>query len=58
VDCNPNDNQGARFGWDDARQGKTWDQAQAEEDAEEARHAEAVRMARATQVRRSGPSTN
>ena len=59
---NPNDNQGARFCWYDARQGKTWEQAQAAEDAEKARRAEAVRKVRAKQARqatrRPGPSAN
>jgi len=50
---NPNDNQGARFCWNDARQGKTWEQMQAEESAEEARRAQAVRKARARQARQA-----
>jgi tetratricopeptide (TPR) repeat protein len=59
---NPNDNQGARFCWYDARQGKTWEQMQAQERAEAAARAEAVRKVRAAGPRRvsrdPGPRTN
>jgi tetratricopeptide (TPR) repeat protein len=49
---NPNDNQGARFCWYDARQGKTWEQAQEPERAEAAARAGAVRKVRAAGPRR------
>jgi tetratricopeptide (TPR) repeat protein len=47
---NPNDNQGARFCWYDARQGKTWEQAQERDEA--AARAEVVRKVRAAGPRR------
>lgn len=34
---NPNDNQGVRFCWYDVREGRSWEEMQAEEDAAEAR---------------------
>jgi tetratricopeptide (TPR) repeat protein len=49
---NPNDNQGARFCWYDARQGRTWEEAQAQEQAELAERAESVRKVRAAGKRR------
>jgi hypothetical protein len=30
---NPNDNQGARFCWEDVRRGLTWEQAEGREEA-------------------------
>ena len=43
---NPNDNQGARFCWDDVRAGLTWEAAQERDELAEARQAEAARLAR------------
>lgn len=52
LSFNPNDNQGARFCWYEARQGRTWEQMQAQERAEAAARAEAVRKVRAAAPRR------
>jgi tetratricopeptide (TPR) repeat protein len=54
---NPNDNQGARFCWYDARQGKTWEQAQGEGDAERAKRAQAARKARSKLARQAARSS-
>ena len=42
----PNDNQGVRFCWHDVRAGRTWDEAQARDDAAEAARAEARKVRR------------
>ncbi|MEO7735232.1 MAG: tetratricopeptide repeat protein [Kofleriaceae bacterium] len=52
---NPNDNQGARFCWYDARQGTTWEQAQEQERAEAAKRADTVQKVRAARPRRAAP---
>jgi len=43
---NPNDNQGARFCWYDARAGLTWEAVQQRDELAEAQQAEAARQAR------------
>ena len=47
---NPNDNQGARFCLQDIREQTTWEQAQARDDADDARREDAVQKMRASRT--------